>query len=201
MPRGPVALPEEVVEETGDTIVIDRAMFEELLNSNIENYETLGNNIAIMQEILGVEEVPGEEAPAGGGDINLDVLDLDQLLDLADEYKLIVPRTLRTEDQIRDFLGAELPAVIEAIIAAEEAGEVIEEVVEEVPPPPAPRRTRTPAAPPAPAPSRRVAPAPLAPAPSRRGAPAPAPSRRGAPAPSPEVVRGKLKAAVRGRAR
>ena len=109
------------------------------------------------------------------------------LLNLADEYGIEVPRKLTTADAIRDFLYDALQAgeVVEGEVVVEVEEEVGEEVVEEVAPPPV-RAART-------APPARVAPVAKVP---------PAPVGRTKPAvsvPSSDVVRGKLKAAVKGR--
>ena len=196
---------EEVVAEP-EMIQIEKAAFEEFLNSLADSIEsqqfTMNQGLELLgQAVLAPEEEVGEEvgeAEAGGDEINLDAMSMDELLDIAETYGIVVSPRLRSEEQIRDFLYQELPKILEGE-AGEEAGEGIveeevggEEPVEEPLPPPVRRR----AAPPAPAAKRPAPPAPTA----RRAAP-PAPAGRAKPVPpAPAAVRSKLKAAVgRGR--
>ena len=179
---------EEVVE--AQTIPVDLNAFTEFILSLEEARIAIDESIQMGREFIGaVPPVEEEVVDSVGGEEGLDLNNMDEtaLLNLADEYGIEVPRKLTTADAIRDFLYDALQAgeVVEgeAVVEVEVEEEVGEEVVEEVAPPPV-RAART-------APPARVAPVAKVP---------PAPVGRTKPAvsvPSSDVVRGKLKAAVR----
>jgi len=189
------------VEEVADveTIPVETQAFEEFIASLEDAYNTIGNAINMGRELLGVEplaegaeEAVEEGEEEGPGDVDLNALDENGLLSLADEYKIEVPRKLRTVNEIRDFLFDVFQGGPKEIIegGVEEVAE--EEVVEEEAPPP-PARVARAAAPRAAAPASTPR--------ARGGAAPPPPARAKAPAPSPAAVRTRLTTAARGRAR